>query len=208
MPLKNFLLSVSIFFVFVGWFCPSLTAQNGKNEQIPANNLRKSFSATRTSIAPKIDGILFDKVWEKATPASGFFQYEPNNDRAASFETQVRVLYDDKAIYISALMFDPNPDSILTELGLRDSGDQLNADRFWVDINPFNDGINGFRFQVSASGVQTDINLLVVDQSLRNNSSVSLANTNVIGSEEGYEAYLEFCPGKPANCSVEEHHRQ
>ena len=159
MPLKNHLLSVSIFFVFVGWFCPTLTAQHGKNEHIPANHLRKSFSAARTSNPPKIDGVLFDTVWAKAEPATGFFQYEPHNDRAASFETQVRVLYDDKAIYISAMLSDPSPDSILTELGLRDSGDQLNADRFWVDINPFNDGINGFRFQVSASGVQTDINM-------------------------------------------------
>ena len=159
MPLKNYLLSVSIFFVFVGWCCPTLTAQHGKNEHIPANHLRKSFSAARTSNPPKIDGVLFDTVWAKAEPATGFFQYEPHNDRAASFETQVRVLYDDKAIYISAMLSDPSPDSILTELGLRDSGDQLNADRFWVDINPFNDGINGFRFQVSASGVQTDINM-------------------------------------------------
>ena len=146
-------LSPPVFFLFlVGWFFHPLSAQNGDSQ-------RRSFEAVRTSVPPKIDGMIDEDIWQKATPATSFFQYEPHNDRPASMETIVRVLYDDNAIYISAMMIDPAPDSILTELGLRDSGDQLNADRFWVDINPFNDGINGFRFQVSASGVQTDINM-------------------------------------------------
>jgi hypothetical protein len=141
-----------LFIFLVGWFCSPLMAQNGQTE-------RRSFHATPTSVPPKIDGLTADQVWQDATPVSGFFQYEPFNDRAASLETIVRVLYDDNAIYIAATMLESSPDSILTEVGLRDSGEQLNADRFWVDINPFNDGVNGFRFQVSASGVQTDINI-------------------------------------------------
>jgi len=140
------------FFFFVGWLCKPLQARDNDNS-------RRSFPAVRTHTPPRIDGIIDDDVWQKAIPVSDFLMHEPHNDRPASFETVVRVLYDDMALYISAMMVDPDPESILTELGLRDSGDQLNADRFWVDINPFNDGINGFRFQVSASGVQTDINL-------------------------------------------------
>jgi hypothetical protein len=136
-------------FLILGF--PALTALSFNN---PSGTI-----AVRTSTPPVIDGSLNDPAWEKAPVATGFHQYEPHNDRPASFETHVRVLYDDNSIYIGAYLFDPSPDSILTELGLRDSGDNLNADRFWVDINPFNDGINGFRFQVSASGVQTDLNM-------------------------------------------------
>ena len=124
-----------------------------------AFNNPKGTMAVRTPRPPVMDGTLSDPAWEAAPVATGFYQYEPHNDRLASFETFVRVLYDDNAIYIGVVLADPHPDSILTELGLRDSGDNLNADRFWVDINPFHDGINGFRFQVSASGVQTDINM-------------------------------------------------
>lgn len=141
-----------LLFFFVGWLSDPSLAQNG---QIA----RKTFDAVRTTNPPDIDGSLADEAWAEASPASGFFQYDPHNDRAAGFETVVRVLYDDKAIYIGAMLYDPYPDSLLTELGLRDSGEQLNADRFWIDINPFNDGINGFRFQVSSSGVQTDVNM-------------------------------------------------
>ncbi len=124
-----------------------------------ASSERREITAFRTSQPPEIDGTLRDAVWEKANVASDFHQYEPHNDRRASFNTEVRVLYDDRSIYIAARMFDSAPDSILREMGLRNSGNSLNADRFYVDINPFNDGINGFRFQVSASGVQTDSNM-------------------------------------------------
>lgn len=106
-----------------------------------------------------MDGSMSDPVWELAAKANNFFQFEPHNDREATFPTEVSILYDDFSIYIGARMYDPEPDKIFTELGLRDADSKLNADQFWVDINPFNDGIYGFRFKVSASGVQTDINL-------------------------------------------------
>ena len=122
-------------------------------------NDRRELNALRIDNPPVIDGKLNEPEWSKAQVASGFYQYEPHNDRPASFETEVKVLYDDNALYIGARMIDPEPDDILTELGLRDSGNNLNADLFWIDINPFDDGINGFRFQVSASGVQTDVNI-------------------------------------------------
>ncbi len=123
------------------------------------NDGRKELMAVRTATPPAIDGSMQDPFWQQAPAAGNFYQYEPHNDRPASFDTEVRVLYDDNAIYIAAIMFDPHPDSILQELGLRNSGNDLNADRFYVDINPFDDGIHGFRFQVSASGVQTDANM-------------------------------------------------
>lgn len=129
------------------------------------NNEKRETQAVRTQNPPVIDGQLDEPVWLTAPVATGFFQYEPHNDRSASFETTVKVLFDDDALYIGANMIDPEPDKILTELGLRDSGDDINADLFWIDINPFDDGINGFRFQVSASGVQTDINISGTDGS-------------------------------------------
>lgn len=119
---------------------------------------RKELVATRIENSPKIDGLLDDEAWQNAHPASDFYQYRPHNDRGASFPTQVYLVYDDNAIYIGARLSDPNPDSILTELGIRDADEEMNADKFSLDISPFNDGVNGFTFKVSASGVQTDVN--------------------------------------------------
>ncbi len=119
---------------------------------------RKELVATRIENSPKIDGLLDDEAWQNANPASDFYQYRPHNDRGASFPTQVYLVYDDNAIYIGARLSDPNPENILTELGIRDADNEMNADKFSIDISPFNDGVNGFSFKVSASGVQTDIN--------------------------------------------------
>ena len=119
---------------------------------------RKELTAMRIETSPRIDGYLDDEVWMSANEARDFYQYIPYNDRSPSLPTIVKVLYDDNAIYIGAKLFDPEPDSILTQLGIRDADSRINADQFYIDINPFNDGVNGFTFKVSASGVQTDIN--------------------------------------------------
>ena len=51
-------------------------------------------------------------------------------------------------------MFDTSPDSINRQLGLRD--DDLHADYFSIEFDPFNRMQESFYFQVTASGVQTD----------------------------------------------------
>jgi hypothetical protein len=145
----KFLPAFCVLFLIVFFVFNPAQAQNG----------RRTITALRVSHPPKMDGTLSDPIWQLAESATSFFQYEPHNDRPASFNSEVKVLFDDNSLYIGAMLFDARPDSILTELGLRDADDKLNADQFWVDINPFNDGVYGFRFKVSASGVQTDINL-------------------------------------------------
>ncbi len=117
---------------------------------------KKTLNALMVSEAPKIDGILNESVWSSAFPSTDFVQYSPFNGDEASYRTVVKVVYDQSALYIAAMMYDPYPDSILTELGPRDSDRNLNADHFSFDINPFNDGVNGMTFKVSASGVKTD----------------------------------------------------
>ncbi len=116
---------------------------------------KKQAQAFRTDTPPHIDGFLNETVWNFALPAEDFYQYDPYNDRMAAFDTEVRFLYDDKALYIGAMMFDPSPDSILTELGFRDA-DHLNSDYFSIDISTYNDGLNSVLFEVMASGVQMD----------------------------------------------------
>ena len=121
-----------------------------------AFNDKKSFEAVRVTESPKIDGKLDDQAWVDVPVTTDFTQYSPYNGDSASFKTEIKVLYDQTAIYIGAMMYDPNPDSILRELGERDADRSLNADHFSFDLNPFNDGVYGMTFKVSASGVKTD----------------------------------------------------
>ncbi|MTK52272.1 DUF5916 domain-containing protein [Paludibacter sp.] len=118
--------------------------------------LRKQFTITRTPTAPKIDALPTDKVWKQASPITDFIQQSPINGGTPSQKTEVKMLYDDRAIYVLALLYDSKPDSIFSELGDRDSGDEANADLFSVEINPYNNGLNSMEFMVSAAGVQMD----------------------------------------------------
>jgi len=115
----------------------------------------KQIQAIRTSSPLKIDGILDEEVWNNVPVATDFFQFEPYNGKPASQKTEVKLIYDDNALYIGAMLYDAAPDSILTELSKRDN-DDINADMFSMDICPFNDGLNGLEFKVTASGVQID----------------------------------------------------
>ncbi len=112
-------------------------------------------NAIRTQIAPVIDGKLTEQEWFDAIPAKDFIQYNPYNGAAPTQPTEVRIMYDDRAIYVGAMMYDSAPDSILRELGEHDD-DDINADFFTVDIVPYNDGLNAFEFKISASGVEID----------------------------------------------------
>lgn len=116
---------------------------------------KKKLTATRTSVSPKIDGNIDDAVWANATIASDFIELRPVPGRIEPKEgrTEIRLLYDDHAIYVSARMYD-NPDSVVHELVSRD---QIgNADFIGVVFDTFLDGVNGYGFFVTAAGVQFD----------------------------------------------------
>lgn len=136
-----YIIFITIFFISVG----ELYSQAPKN----------LFVAKRTTIAPDIDGFLGDEAWELSETDSVAIQYTPYNKKKATSRTIFQVLYDDKALYVAATLFD-HPDSILTGLGRRDDAFEMNADQFIVEIGPYNDGINSFSFMVSSSGVQSD----------------------------------------------------
>ncbi|MBN1253434.1 MAG: carbohydrate binding family 9 domain-containing protein [Bacteroidales bacterium] len=118
---------------------------------------RKLYVAKRITDAPIIDGYISEEVWDFADKDTSFIQYMPYNGKKPSQITDFRILYDDKALYVAAFLYDNSPDSIIHGLGRRDDAYDLNADQFVVDIGPYNDGINSFSFMVSSSGIQSDI---------------------------------------------------
>ena len=120
------------------------------------NKNRKKLPATRTTNTPKIDGVLDDAAWNNIPVAKDFFMMRPDNgtQEPNSHKTEVKLIYDNDAIYISAKMTAPNPEKIPAEFTNRDNFG--NADFFLVTINPNDDGQNPFEFIVSSSGSQAD----------------------------------------------------
>ena len=174
---KGILITAFVFFAAMG-FMPQLVGQE----------IKKQAEAFRIIKPPSIDGELNEAEWLDASPATNFYQYDPYNGPASNFKTEVRILYDDKALYIGAIMYDNSPDSILTELGFRDAS-SLNADYFSIDLNTYNDGLNVVSFGVTASGVQFDIKETNDDDD-QNWSAVWLSKVSI--NELGWVAEIKI----------------
>ncbi|OAB28246.1 Carbohydrate family 9 binding domain-like [Flavobacterium fryxellicola] len=104
----------------------------------------------------EIDGKLDETIWQSAAVASDFITFEPDNGKPIpeNRKTEVKVLYDNDAIYIGALLNDENPEKILKEITQRDNFGT--SDVFGVFINGFNDGQQDFQFFVNAADGQAD----------------------------------------------------
>ncbi|MEO1438182.1 MAG: DUF5916 domain-containing protein, partial [Bacteroidota bacterium] len=122
----------------------------------------KTMNATRVSEAPKIDGRLDEAVWQQADPATDFTEFSPNPFEESEQPTEIKIIYDDKALYIGAFMFDNEPDKILKQLSIRDDLD-VNADRLEIIIDPFAQGQTAWLYGVTAAGVQQDATLNLDD---------------------------------------------
>src|SRR6187549_441585 len=118
----------------------------------------RNMPAIKADHAPKIDGVLDDAVWQTATVATDFIQNFPKAGEPATRKTEVRILYDNNAIYIGVLLHD-DPLLIRKQLTARDEEQQSDVDYFSVFFDTYNDNQNGFQFLVTSANVQTDAKL-------------------------------------------------
>jgi hypothetical protein len=112
-------------------------------------------SASRVTDVPAIDGALDERAWQDAEPLTGFVQAEPFQGSPASERTEVRILYDDEAIYVGVICHDRDPSLIITTDTRRDAElDEM--DSFVMIFDTFRDQQNGFVFGTNAAGIQYD----------------------------------------------------
>ncbi|WOJ97023.1 DUF5916 domain-containing protein [Congregibacter brevis] len=112
--------------------------------------------AAGLSESPKIDGLVYDDpMWRDVPPISGFVQIQPDEGRAASQRTEVRVAYTEDALYIAVLAFDEAPGAILVTDSRRDSSLEQ-TDGFQVIIDGLGDRQNGYVFGTNPAGIEYD----------------------------------------------------
>lgn len=112
--------------------------------------------AVRVKSAPRIDGRLDEPDWATAPVGTHFTQRYPDPGLPATYQTEVRIMYDDDAMYVGARMFDPHPDSIAAPLARRDPGD-VSSDWFDVIFDSYHDRRTGYRFAVNPAGTKLDV---------------------------------------------------
>jgi hypothetical protein len=110
-------------------------------------------AAVHTSRAPLIDGRLDDRVWQVATVTDAFTQQSPFDGAPPSERTQLRVLYDEDAIYFGFDCDQVNT-PIVEKLTRRDRDSE--SEWVWVQIDSRNEGKSAFMFAVNISGTIAD----------------------------------------------------
>ncbi|HXV85197.1 MAG TPA: DUF5916 domain-containing protein [Gemmatimonadales bacterium] len=132
-------------------FTPRLAAQEGGTRRATAPAAAQAVVRTGTI---HLDGRLNEPASQDATPITQFVQREPVENDPPQMPTEVRVLYDEDALYVGARMTERDPSRIAAQLVRRDEFGQY--DFFEVSFDPVNDRRTGYQFRVSAANVQGD----------------------------------------------------
>ena len=109
--------------------------------------------AARAFGAIRLDGRLDEPAWASAPVTDAFTQIDPDEGKPASQRTEVRVLYDDDALYVGVRLHDTGP--ITARLGRRDM-DLGDSDWFGVMLDSYHDHRTAFGFDVNPAGVRRD----------------------------------------------------
>jgi hypothetical protein len=105
----------------------------------------------------KIDGELNEAEWNLAEPVGDFIQNEPLPGRPATEQTEVRLLYDSKNLYIGAYCFDSESPGGLVAKELTRDFSPRDSDVFHIALDTFNDNRNSFGFGTNPGGAKRDL---------------------------------------------------
>jgi len=150
---------------------------------------QKQTNIQRVIKEPKIDGVLDETEWNGLPTLDNFVQYAPYNGEPSTEKSEVKVGYDDNALYIGARFYDNEPEKITRRISRRDNFENDITDCISLIISPYDDQNNAVSFVVTASGVQKDRKLTPegIDKSW---DAVWQSSTKIV--EDGWIAELRI----------------
>ncbi len=138
----------------------------------------------------RIDGVLDEGSWGRATPLGPLTMIEPMEGEPPTASTEIRVMADVRNLYVGIWAYDDNPAEIVSYSKARDS--QLRSeDHIKIIVDPFQDGQSGFVFAINPAGARYDA--LVAGQGTRENSSWDAVwEANTRRTPEGWTAEIRI----------------
>ena len=151
--------SISVAALLAVSFASTLTALDGQvplGESDDTNSIPIGVAvAAGVPDPPVIDGRLDDAAWGQAAPMTGFIQREPSDGQPASEPTEVRVVFDDEALYVGVWAFDSRPTEIVPGERIRDYQVEQ-SDNVILIFDTYKDEQNGFVFGTTPAGIEYD----------------------------------------------------
>ncbi|HEC41255.1 MAG TPA: hypothetical protein ENI20_00310 [Bacteroides sp.] len=140
---KVFNLIALLILVFV--FLPLNAQEQGKPE----------ISCVVTTEPIRLDGILDEDDWSGAGTIEHLTMVEPNEGGNPSFLTTIKILADQKNLYIGVICYDDQPDDIVSFSKARDS-ELENEDHIKLILDTYGDGRNGYIFAINPFAARYD----------------------------------------------------
>ena len=103
----------------------------------------------------RLDGNLDEQSWQLADVGSDFHQNFPTDTVMADAKTEIRFTYDDKFMYIGAIMYNSGPRTYVTPSLRRDFRGGGN-DMIVFGFDTFDDQTNAFQFGMNPFGVRRE----------------------------------------------------
>ena len=112
--------------------------------------------ASRVEAAPVVDGdVLSDPAYADAVVAAGFRQSKPDEGRASSERTEIKIVYTEETLYFGVICYVEDAQTIIVADSRRDSS-LTDTDSFQIIIDTYLDQQNGFVFGTNPAGVEYD----------------------------------------------------
>jgi hypothetical protein len=119
--------------------------------------IRRELKAVKIINSLKIDGELTEPEWNLTKGASDFTQVEPMQGKPSQFVTIIKVLYDQKFLYVGVICKDPKGKKAIMATDFARDFDILKHDLVDLAFDTFNDQRNAVVFATNAYGVQRDL---------------------------------------------------
>ncbi len=151
----------------------------------------KSIAAIKINLPIKIDGNLNDEAWKGVEKTGNFITSHPQFGKPSSHKTEIKIAYDDNAVYIGAYLYD-NPENIRRQLTARDVTERQDVDVFSVGLDTYLDRQNAFLFKITAAGVQADAKGALNNTPVYDNTWNAVWESNVSIKKDGWVAELKI----------------
>ncbi|GMR12718.1 MAG: hypothetical protein BMS9Abin29_0911 [Gemmatimonadota bacterium] len=138
-------------------------AEGRSQSSAPAHGADRVVRATHVESGIRVDGVLDETIWGQIEPITDFLQRDPVDGAPATERTEVRIAYDEDALYFGLIMYDSDPGAIRTSI-LQREGRIDQDDHVWIALDTYHDGRNAYLFEMNAFGTQGDA--LFSDESL------------------------------------------
>lgn len=137
--MKNLLLLTALFSVSLSF------SQRAKNKTVYVKYINEPII---------VDAVLDEAAWSQTKPATNFWQYFPTDSLQATYQTEIKMMFDDKNLYVGIKVNSENNEFIIPSLR-RDFSARGN-DNITLLFDTFNDGTNAFFFGSNPLGIKRE----------------------------------------------------